>query len=213
MDVDWCHCRTVSRAPGVGLDGAWMDTKQDLPGMDRLDRPPGRWGSPTRSVACGRNRAAVPGGVGRRAVPMLPKEQRYSTTTNIVGSAGCRRWVGDIVPVSVKTWLGIGLVSHSPETCRYVGIASVRWSFGQLLTVHWCRRYGLAQPGRSGAGRRWQNSTGWTREAPLLGATLPPTASTRPGIPGCPDSAMSSVSSKDVVAFKTDPFPSRSWAS
>lgn len=100
--------------------------------MDRLDRPPGRWGSPTRSVACGRNRAAVPGGVGRRAVPMLPKEQRYSTTTNIVGTAGCRRWVGDIVPVSVKTWLGIGLVSHSPETCRYVGIASVRWSFGQF---------------------------------------------------------------------------------
>jgi len=123
----------------VPPDGARTDTKQSLPGMDRLDRPPGRWGSPTRSVAYGRNRALWWRPWCRRALPMLPKPpargkgpvRGYYSATNNVGSERSRRWIGGMMGV-VETWLGTGLVSHSPETCCYVGIASVLWSFSSV---------------------------------------------------------------------------------
>lgn len=213
VDIDWCQCRTVSRAPGVDPDGARADTKQGRPGMNRLDRPPGRWGSPTRSVACGRNRAMAVVASLLLASPRssdvpeteAPHRAEMSSipprTAYIVG----RRW-GWGCDVRGRDGRGWDLVS--------LGIANGRWSFINCSPS--VVDTGLSQLGRSQGQRGWPSMAKLDTRGSAAGCHPPtlPLPPPVPGIPGCPDSAKFSASSKGIVALKMGPFtpfPWRSW--
>lgn len=124
-------------------------------------------------------------------------------TAHIVG----RRW-GWGCDVRGRDGRGWDLVS--------LGIANGRWSFINCSPSIGVVDTGLSQLGRSQGQRGWPSMAKLDTRGSAAGCHPPtlPLPPPVPGIPGCPDSAKFSASSKGIVALKMGPFtpfPWRSW--